>query len=155
MPLTIPTVILTSFNSRSIFSYAQEKTADSLRDNTITVSSSLERILFDIVKSTLRLINSSSFRGLRGLDTYDDINENIDSVLRAMEVGKAFSDLLLNETLIHSAFFIVEGEDYLVTSDRGIVVPENYRDQIWLIREVKRNSRINGFWVGRRINSPQ
>ncbi len=152
LALAVPTVVLTTFNSRYIFAYAEERASSSLRDNTLTVSRSLERILFDIIKSTLRLIESSSFRGLRGLDSYADLNRDYVSILKAMEAGNAFSDLLLNETLIHSACFVVEGGGYIVSSDKGIVTPDNYRDLTWLIGEVRRNSRINGFWVGRKMN---
>lgn len=151
--LIVPTTIITSYNVSATITFAEKEIAASALKNMQSVSKTNEMVLFNVIKSTLRLVQNASFKKIRGLNTYAELNSGYENITKAMEIKNVFDELLINESAIHSAFFIMEDGDYVVSSDKGIETLEQYRSQDWLTKETKSNNSVSGFWVARKLHT--
>lgn len=150
--IIIPTVLISYISLGNTLSYAEEKIAETSMHNMQSAEQTNRMVLFNIIKSTLRLTQSSSFRSLRGLNSYEELNANYTNVSHAMDASTAFAELLYNDSSIHSAFFLMDGADYVVSSDHGISKLEDYADTTWIEEAVGNKKQISGFWLLRQEN---
>lgn len=149
--LVVPTTLVTTYNIYSNLSYAEEEIAAQAKSQLDSVSATNEMVLFNLVKSTLRLVQSGTFKQIRGLSTYEELNDGYENIKKAMDLRTLFEDLLMNETAVHSAYFILEDSNYVVSSDKGIARLNQYRSQAWLIDVLKDLDSLSGTWVPRNM----
>ncbi len=153
--IIIPTVLISYISLGNTLSYAEEKIAETSMHNMESAEQTNRIVLFNMIKNTLRLTQSSSFRSLRGLNTYEELNANYTNVSHAMDASTTFAELLYNDSSIHSVFFLMDGADYVVSSDQGISKLEDYADTTWVEEAVGDEHQISGFWILRRENKSE
>lgn len=149
--LVIPTAIVSYYATISMTNYSQENIAESTLTNLKSISQANEIILFNVVKDVLRLSQSSSFRNLQRLDDFETLNQSYENVQVGSTAYKAFSEILYNDNMIHSLYFLRSGGDYVVSTDRGIVQLENYMDQRWLKGILEDHKSMTGKWISRKL----
>ena len=149
--LVMPAAVVTSYNLYRTLSYAETEIAASAVSQLESVSSTNEMVLFNLVKSTLRLVQSGTFKQIRGMESYDELNDGYENISKAMKLQNLFDELLMNEEGVHSAYFILEDSDYVVSSDKGISRLEEYRPQKWLEDVLANLDSLSGIWVAREM----
>lgn len=150
--LSVPTVLVSYYSAKNMMNYSQEKIAETALDSLESVVKVNEIMLFNIVKNVLRLTENTSFRNLKKLNSFEVLNATYENVQIGNAASKVMSEFLYNDEAIHSIYFLKDGADYVVSTDKGIIRSDNYLDHQWLKDFLnKKGKNIRGEWVPRKL----
>ncbi|MCL1854112.1 MAG: AraC family transcriptional regulator [Clostridia bacterium] len=147
--LVIPCVALTTFSSHLITRSSEAEIAEAALKNIETSRRLTEMKMSTASSSMHQMAAYTDFSGLNGLRRFSAIRGNADNGLRVGKLQQELSKLIRANPLAISALFLLDGADYVISSDRGVVPLEDYPSMSWL-RSVSAERRgIGGVWVPR------
>ena len=150
--LIVPMILVLLYSTTKMTSYYEETIGQAKLDSLVSVSSTNELRLFSIIKNVLRVAKSSELKQLKEIPTYEILNESMDNVKIVNAVYDELYNSIYNESFIHSINFYKENSDYIISTDKGIVQLDNYRDITWLTVEKIQQEDFSGIWKAREMS---
>ena len=147
--MVIPISITVYYSTVSLASYAEEEVADSVLAQLRANSELNERELFNIVRNTLAIAENSEIRGLKGINSYKQLNSAYETIQTGLKLLSQLQTLQDNNDMIESTLFIPEDGDYVISSRKSIVVKSEFGDLEWLEDALSQMKGVSGYWYPR------
>ncbi len=149
----IPTVMTGYYSNIQIMKYSEEEIATSAMAQIDTGSSYSEAILMNIVKNILQMVGTNEFNGLKNLTTYEVLNSEYSKVNVAVQIYNQMREIQSNNRIVNSIYFCLDGADYVISTNRGIVKKQAYEDVTWLDELESKRQGSAGIWHPRKYNA--
>lgn len=151
--LIIPTALISYQVLNNAAQYSEENIALSKLDNLESVSSMTELILGGYTRNVIQFANNSACKGLSDVVLYRSIGTDM-SRIKAVWNGVDYLDRAFGtEKMVQSCFYLGDGSDYVISTDKGVCKVENYFSLDWLLEkedfELKKG--IQGKWIARNL----
>lgn len=147
--MVVPTTIIVYYSTVSLMEYSEDEIAESVLSQLKSNSQLNERELFSLVQSVLTLVENSDLSKMKGIDSYEILNSNYTNISKGLKIYAHLRAVNDNNTLIRSMTFIPEGQNYVITSNGGIMRKEAYPDLEWLEEANKEMQGVSGYWYPR------
>ncbi len=149
----IPTVITGYYSNVQMMRYSEEEIANSAMAQIDTSSSYSEAILMNIVKNILQMVGTNEFNGLKNLTTYEVLNSEYSKVNVAVGIYDQMREIQNNNRIVSSIYFCLDGADYVISTNRGIVKKQAYEDVAWMEEIDLKSQGSAGLWYPRTYNT--
>lgn len=149
----IPTVITGYYSNVQMMKYSEEEIATSAMAQIDTSSSYSEAMLMNIVKNILQMVGTNEFNGLKNLTTYEVLNSEYSKVNVAVGILDQMREIQNNNRIVSSIYFSLDGADYVISTNRGIVKIQAYEDIAWMDELELKGFGSAGIWHPRTYNT--
>ncbi|NOU79035.1 helix-turn-helix domain-containing protein [Paenibacillus sp. LMG 31459] len=151
--MSIPTAILTWYSGTQILHHSENAIAESTLAELDANRKLNEQALDNLVQDTVRLNLTNIFDRIRSLQTYEELNQNYYYVTSAQSVLKELLNLIHGVDGVYSSYFLLEGADYVVSTDKGIIALDRYEPTGWMQEALLGRKGIKGVWYPRKLSS--
>lgn len=151
--MAIPIAILTWYSGTQILQNSEDAIAESSLAGMNANRRLNENALGNLAQDAVRLGATNIFDRIRSYETYDELNGNYGSISDALAVLKELANLNHRVDGVYSSYFILDGADYVVSTDKGITTLDRYEDTSWISEALQGRRGISGVWVPRRLNT--
>lgn len=151
--LIIPTSLIAYYAMQDVAKYAEENIAVSKLDNLESVSNATELILSSYTRNVIQFANSTAYRNLGQVTSYQELNIDFEMVRTAWDAQSYLSRVFGTEKMVHSCFYMGKGSDYVISSDKNICRLENYVSMDWMEEEDINENGIRGKWIARELDT--
>ncbi len=151
--LIIPTALISYHVLNNAAQYSEENIALSKLDNLESVSSMTELVLGGYTRNVIQFANNSACKRLAEVNLYRNIGTDM-SKIKAVWNGIDYLDRGFGtEKMVQSCFYMGDGSDYVISTDRGVCKVENYASLDWLMDEGDSGLKkgIRGKWIARNL----
>jgi AraC-like DNA-binding protein len=151
--LIIPFIVLMSYTGYTTLRYSEEEIARSSLEHIELNRRFTENFMNNISGQVHRFAAYHDFNQYEGLQKYSAIQGNVDNGLRIQRLQRELVSIARTDAAIHSVFFLFDGGDYIISTDRGIVELTDYPSLSWMRGIPARRRGPGGFWVPRELQS--
>lgn len=145
----IPAITVILINSsemrKNSETYVAESTVDELQANK-RLSDEMFTI---IIYNALDFIREKRYEELNGVLSFKELNSEYDYVSAAMKMKDSISFMCERNELVHSAFYYLDGSDYVISTNNGIVTLDQYESMDWMNEAVTGIKGGEGVWCPR------
>lgn len=149
----IPTVITGYYSNVQMMKYSEEEIANSAMAQIDTSSSYSEAILMNIVKNILQMVGTNEFNGLKNITTYKMLNSEYNKIKVATGIYDQMREIQNNNRIVSSIYFCLDGADYVISTNRGVVKKQAYEDISWIDEMDLKAQGSAGLWYPRTYNT--
>ena len=151
--LIIPTALISYHVLNNAAQYSEENIALSKLDNLESVSSMTELILGGYTRNVIQFANNSACKGLSDVNLYRNIGTDMSRIKAVWNGGDYLDRVFGTEKMVQSCFYLGDGSDYVISTDKGVCKVENYGSLDWLLDEEDFGLRkgIRGKWIARNL----
>ncbi|WP_029504978.1 AraC family transcriptional regulator [Lachnoclostridium phytofermentans] len=149
----IPTVMTGYYSNVQMMKYSEEEIATSAMAQIDTSSSYSEAMLMNIVKNILQMVGTNEFNGLKNLTSYEVLNSEYSKVNVAVGILDQMREIQNNNRIVSSIYFCLDGADYVISTNRGIVKNQAYEDIAWMDELELKGLGSAGIWYARTYNT--
>jgi AraC-like DNA-binding protein len=151
--MAVPTATLTWYSGAQILENSEHAIAESALAGLIASRNLNENTLDIMAQNTIRLAATHTFDSIRPYKSFDEINSNVEIVLRALTVQQDLLNLNRMGDGVYSSFFYLDDSDYVISSDQGITRLERYEATEWMKEALAEQEGISGVWYPRKLES--
>jgi AraC-like DNA-binding protein len=151
--LIIPFIALMSYTSYATLQYSEEEIARNSLENIEVNRRFTETFMNSIAAGILRFVADHEFAGYTGMHRYGAIQGNVDNGIKIQRLQRELLSIAKNESAILSIFFLFDGGDYVISTDRGIVELSDYYSLAWLRSVPEQKRGLGGIWVPRELRT--
>lgn len=151
--MAIPTATLTWYSGAQILENSEHAIAESALAGLIASRNLNENTLDIMAENTIRLAATHIFDKIRSYETFHEMNSNYENVLNALSVQNDLRNMNQIGDGIYSSFFHLSDSDYVVSTDKGITMLDQYEDMEWMKEAMLERSGITGVWFPRKLES--
>lgn len=151
--MSIPTAILTWYSGAQILHNSENAVAESTLAELAANRKLNEQALNKLAQDTVSLTVTNIFDRLRSFKTYEELNQNYYNVNSAQSVLKELLSLIHRVDGVDSSYFLLEGADYVVSTDKGIIALDRYESTDWIREALIGRKGIKGVWYPRKLSS--
>lgn len=151
--MSIPTAILTWYSGTQILHNSENAIAKSALAELDANRKLNEQALNNLTQDTVRFNLTNIFDRIRSFQKYEVLNQNYYYVSSAQTVLKELLNLIHGVEGVHSSYFLLEGADYVVSTDKGIITLDRYEPTDWIQEALIGRKGIKGVWYPRKLSS--
>ncbi|THF75715.1 AraC family transcriptional regulator [Cohnella fermenti] len=151
--MAIPIAILTWYSAAQIVHNSEKAVAESSIAGMNANRRLNENALSNMAQDAVRLGSTSVFDRIRAYETYAELNSNYNFISNAQTVYNELVNLNHRVDGVKSSFFLLEGANYVVSSDKGITPLERYEDVSWIEKALENRRGISGVVYPRKLES--
>ncbi|MBB6634467.1 helix-turn-helix domain-containing protein [Cohnella thailandensis] len=151
--MAIPIAILTWYSGTQILRNSESAIAESSLAGMNANRRLNENALNNLAQDAVRLGSTNIFDRIRSFETYAELNSNYNYVSSALSVMKELVNLNHRVDGVASSYFLLDGADYVVSTDKGITTLDRYEDVGWMEEALEERRGISGVWYPRKLRS--
>lgn len=151
--MAIPTAILTWYSGTQILHNSESAIAESSLAGLNANRKLNENALNNLAQDAVRLTATNIFDRIRSFETHAKLNANYNYVSSAMTVLKELVNLNHRVDGVESTYFLLEGANYVISTDKGITTLDRYEPIDWMEEALVGRRGISGVWYPRKMNS--
>lgn len=151
--MVIPTSILTWYSGTHILWNSEEAIASSSLAGLNANRKLGENALNNLAQNTVRMTATNIFDRIRSFETYGELNTNFTHVNSVQSVLKELLNLNKSVDGVYSSYFLLDGADYVVSTDKGITTLQRYEPIEWMDEALEGRRGIGGVWYSRKLAS--
>ena len=141
------------YSNVQMMRYSEEEIANSAMAQIDTSSRYSEAVLMNIVKNILQMVGTNEFNGLKNLTTYEVLNSEFSKINVAVGILDQMKEIQNNNRIVSSILFCLDGADYVISTNRGIVKKQAYEDISFLDEIESKGQGSAGIWYPRSYNT--
>jgi AraC-like DNA-binding protein len=151
--MAIPTAILTWYSGTQILHNSESAIAESSLAGLNANRKLNENALNSLAQDAVRLAATNIFDRIRSFETHAELNANYNDVSSALTVLKELVNLNHRVDGVYSSYFLLEGANYVVSTDKGITALDRYEPIDWMEEALVGRRGISGVWYPRKMHS--
>ncbi|MCR2807927.1 helix-turn-helix domain-containing protein [Paenibacillus soyae] len=151
--MAIPTATLTWYSGTEIIKNSESAIADSSLAGLEASQKLNENALNNLAQDAVRLTATKVFDRIRSYETYAELKANYNYVSRAQTVLRELVNLNHRVDGVYSSYFVLDGSDYVVSTDKGITTLDRYESTEWMEEALSGRKGIGGIWYPRKMDS--
>ncbi len=151
--MAVPTAVLTWYSGTQILRNSENAIAESSLTGLNANRKLNENALNNLAQDAVRLAATNIFDRIRNYETYSELNSNYSYVSSALTVLKELVNLNHRVDGVYSSYFLLEGADYVVSTDKGITTLKRYESIEWMDEALEGRRGIGGVWYPRTLSS--
>ncbi|GLX66551.1 helix-turn-helix domain-containing protein [Paenibacillus glycanilyticus] len=151
--MAIPTAILTWYSGTQIVGYSESAIAETSLAGLNANRELNENALSNLAQDAVQLAATNIFDRLRGFQTYSELNSDYSDISSALKVLNELASLNHRVDGVYSTYFLLDGADYVVSTDQGITTLDRYEQVAWMEQALDGRRGIAGVWFPRRLES--
>ncbi|MGO4106918.1 AraC family transcriptional regulator [Paenibacillus sp. YAF4_2] len=151
--MAIPTAILTWYSGTRILGYSESAIADTSLAGLNANRELNENAMNNLAQDAVQLAGTNIFDRIRSFKTYSELNSDYIDVVSALKILNELVSLNHRVDGVYSTYFLLEGANYVVSSDRGITTLDRYEPVDWLEKALEGRRGIGGVWYPRQLDS--
>ncbi|SFE52870.1 AraC-type DNA-binding protein [Paenibacillus catalpae] len=151
--MAIPTAILTWYSGTQIVGYSESAIADTSLAGLRANRELNENALSNLSQDAVQLAGTNIFDRIRSFQTYSELNSDYSDVSSALQVLNELVSLNHRVDGVNSTYFLLDGADYVVSTDRGITKLDRYEPVDWMEKALEGRRGIGGVWYPRQLES--
>ncbi|NLK76078.1 MAG: helix-turn-helix domain-containing protein [Clostridiales bacterium] len=149
--LIIPLSIVSQYFSSNMIQYSEDEIVSTELSNLRSDSRLTETVLFNAIDDAFQLVQDGALKKIKNIRTYKELNSDYENILVGLNVYNAIKTIQSNNNEVYSAYFYLEGADYVISSNRGIVLIDDFASVDWLTTS-DNGSGAKGVWYSRKIS---
>ena len=146
----IPSCLIVYRNSREMERLFRHKIIQSATDKLKAKKDLCDETLTNLIYDVLDLVLARRYSDLNGILSYEALNSSFESVNAAVKMQADLRKLSDRSQLVYSIFYYMDGADYVISTDNGLVKLEDYEDLNWLEKAGRTMTGAQGIWCARR-----
>jgi len=147
----IPAISVIYINSVNMRKDSEEAIAESALNKLQANKELGDEMLTNIIYNALDLILAKQYANLNGVTTYGGLNSDYEYVNTAVKMKNQLTDLAERNKLVYSIFFYMDNTDYVISTNSGLAVLDNYESLDWLEDAIPKIRGAEGIWYPRRL----
>ncbi|MCA0757827.1 helix-turn-helix domain-containing protein [Paenibacillus sp. N4] len=151
--MAVPTAILTWYSGKEIMTNSESAIGESSLAGLNASRELNEKALNSLAQDVVRLTASKIFDRIRNFETYAKLSADYNDMSTALSVLRELVNLNRRGDGVYSSYFLLEGGDYVVSTDKGITKLERYEPTGWIEEALTGRRGIGGVWYPRRMSS--
>lgn len=151
--MAVPTATLTWYSGKEIIQNSESAIAESSLAGLEASRKLNENALNNLAQDAVRLTATKVFDRIRSYDTYAKLNSNYNYVSTALTVLRELVNLNHRVDGVYSSYFVMDGSDYVVSTDKGITTLDRYESTRWMEEALSGRRGIGGVWYSRKMDS--
>ncbi len=148
--LVIPLFIAGFIFYFNMIRYSENEISKSSVVNLQTVKRLNDQLVDSITKQTIRISLDVVLQDIFGIDHYFSIKNNPEDMIKLMKVNQILTETVNINYRIHSIYIYIDQADYVITSNFGIILKEDFTDTGWMKDYNKSKEQIGAFWLNSR-----
>lgn len=151
--MAIPTAILTWYSGTQILHNSEEAIAESSLAGLNANRDLNINALNNLAQDAVRLTVANNFNAIRNFETFAELSSNYNNVSSAQTILRELNNLNHRVDGVYSSYFYLNDSNYVISTDKGITMLDQYDSIEWMEEAITRRSGISGVWVPRKLNS--
>ena len=151
--MAIPTAILTWYSGTQILHNSEEAIAESSLAGLNANRELNNNALNNLAQDAVRLTVTSIFNRIRNFETFAELNSNYSNVSSAQTILQELNNLNHRVDGVYSSYFYLNDSDYVVSTDKGITMLDQYDSTEWMEEAIVGKRGISGVWFPRKLSS--
>ncbi|WMJ89959.1 AraC family transcriptional regulator [Anaerocolumna sp. MB42-C2] len=135
--LIIPISIITTINNYATAHFSKDSIANSEIHRLQMVSNANDLVFDSIFRDAMRFSVDTTLKSLAGYKNIDEIVKRHNDMFDLLKLETSIIDYARTNDLFYSVYFYVNGADYIISSDIGVVRINQLADKKW-IREYEK-----------------
>ncbi|PWW05080.1 AraC family transcriptional regulator [Paenibacillus cellulosilyticus] len=149
--MAIPISILTWYSGTQILKHSESAIAESTLAGLNANRKLNEMALNSLAQDVVHLAATKVFDRVRNFETLDELNSQYVNIASTQVVLSELTNLRNRQDGVYSAYFYLDGADYVVSSDKGITSLSRYEPMEWLETALEGRRGISGVWFPRKL----
>src|SRR5262249_27440660 len=112
-----------------------------------------ENALGNLAQDAVQLAATNIFDRIRTLESFSELNSEYSYINSALKISNELVSLNHRVDGVYSTFFLLEGADYVVSTDRGITPLDRYEPIDWMAKALEGRRGIGGVWYPHQLKS--
>lgn len=130
--LVIPLVLVSSVFYYYTMEYSENEISASNIGELKIIKNMNEMMIQDLRQNALRLSLDDMLENLSGINKYETTYSTTENMLKIGKTIDVISDMARTNNLIHSIYLYPEQSDFIITSNNGIQLKDNFSDKKWI-----------------------
>lgn len=151
MATAIPSVVVITLNNYSVRESSEQAIAESAQDALAANQKYCDELFTQYIYTAMDFILDRHYARLDNILTYRELTSNYENVMQALDMSESLQYFVDRNRMIHSSFFYIDGADYVVATNGGIVTLDTYEDIDWLQEILEQESMPGGYWYTRSL----
>ncbi|SCP98193.1 helix-turn-helix domain-containing protein [Anaerobium acetethylicum] len=153
--LAIPLVATTYIGTSVLINYYQDEMGKFANDSLSALKKNSELVLDNYETGIIKLTKSEYIYNIKNSTSYDKLRSSMSNSKEAMDVLDLLEDYAYSDPMIQSIYIYIEGADYAITTNYGIVPLDECRDK-GIVEEFQKSSSSKlTRWEPRKIPTSQ
>lgn len=149
--LAIPLIIAGSIFNYNMIRYSENEISKSSVINLQNVKKLNDQLVDSITKQSIRLSLDVVLQDIGGINDYHELRNNVDNMLKLSKVHQILIQTSNINFRIQSIYIYLEEANYIITSNRGFLLKEEFRDTAWIKQyEASKKTAIGTLWLDSR-----
>ena len=149
--LVIPLILAGFIFYYNMIEYSEYEISKTSVVNLQTVKRLNDQLVDSVTKQTIRLSLDIVLQDIFGVNHYNEIKNDPQSMIKLMKVNQILSETVNINHRIHSIYIYMDHADYVITSNRGINIKEEFTDTDWIKEYIKSGEQIGTLWLNSRL----
>lgn len=146
--IAVPMIIITSLISYQFIRYSETELSKSSTGKLKVAENLSELIAEKLYKDALELTLDDVINGMVGISHFDSIFSDTDSIMKVYNMQDKLIKLVGTNDSLHSVYLLLDGTDFIMTSNQGIAKIIDFSDTAWLesYNDFK-NYKVGSSWL--------
>lgn len=150
--LAIPLIITGIFFNLSLDRSFENEISKSVTLNLTSIKNMNEVFADSISKDVAKLSVNNDLDELADIENYSTMTKNVNDIVKVMKVFETICNTANLNNKLHSIYVYPEGKNYLITSNRGILMSDSMVDMGWAdVYRAFKNRGEGSLWLTSRL----